>query len=215
MVLKSCPSASHFADDFISYVKAAQYDALQEVLWKHTARIQQSLIKLLIRFIFSVLICFLTFCWFQLSVLTSAQLPSTFVFPPGTAFQAFGTGLLNSRLPWFSCWTLHRTIHGITPLVAGLAKELQLFWAPAGSTCPSLPHVTWRHCTCRLYGVLSNFSSIQHSLHRLRGCSFLSSSYSIHAVLLCFKTQNGEGQSQLSWVLPEQVEKNVPLLCCC
>ena len=141
---------------------------------------------------------FFKFCWFQLCLLMRAQLPAMFVFPPGTAFQAFGRGLLNSRLLCFICWTLHRTIHGVTPLVASLAKELQLFWAPAGSTCPSLPRVTWRHCACRLYGVLSDFSSIQHLLYRLRGCSFLSGSCSICGVLLWFKTQNGEGQSQLS-----------------
>lgn len=123
------------------------------VAWKHMAFIQRSLVKLLIRFVFSVLLCFFKFCWFQLCLLTSAQLPAMFVFPPGTAFQAFGTGLLNSRLSCFICWTRYHTIHGITPLVASLAKELQLFWAPAGSTCPSLPRVTRWHCACRLSGV--------------------------------------------------------------
>lgn len=55
---------------------------------------------------FSVLLCFFKFCWFQLCLLRSARLPATFVFPPVTAFQAFGTALLNSRLPCFICWTL-------------------------------------------------------------------------------------------------------------
>lgn len=52
---------------------------------------------------------------------------------------------------------------------------------------------------------------MQHSLYRLRGCSFVSGLYSIRDVLLCFKTQNGEGWSQLferkTWVFPKDVQK--------
>lgn len=85
----------------------------------------------------------------------SAQLPATLVFPPGTAFQAFGMGLLNSRLPCSICWTLHRTIQCAAPLVASPAEELHLSWAPAGSVCPSLPHVLQWCCAHRFGGIVS------------------------------------------------------------
>lgn len=119
----------------------------------------------------------------------SAQLPATLVFPPGTAFQAFGMGLLNSRLPCSICWTLHRTIQCAAPLVASPAEELHLSWAPAGSvsqpaSCPAVVLCTqvWGYCL---------FWAVQHSLSRLRGCSFPRGSCSIHGALLWFKTQDG------------------------
>ncbi|XP_068868930.1 mineralocorticoid receptor isoform X3 [Aphelocoma coerulescens] len=120
----------------------------------------------------------------------SAQLPATPVFPPETAFQAFGMELLNSRLPCSICWTLHCTIQGAAPLVASLAKELHLSWDPAGSLCPSLPRVLQWCCVCRLWGCCL-LLAVQHSLSRLRGCSFPRGLCSIHGALLWFKTQDG------------------------
>lgn len=79
----------------------------------------------------------------------SSQLPAAFVFPPGTAFQAFGVGLLNSRLSVLSSG------------LSTVPSQAQHPWLPALHPCwgcvsqpASCPAVVL--CT-RALGLLSGF----------------------------------------------------------
>lgn len=112
----------------------------------HT-HIQQPMIKLLIGF----MLCF--FHVFLIPALPSAraQLPATFVLPPGAAFQAFGVGLLGSRLPVLSSALCTVPLKAQHPWVPALQRSC----IPAGlllGVCPSLPAVLQCCCACWLWG---------------------------------------------------------------
>lgn len=118
------------------------------VVQEPTTPIQQSLIKLLIGF----MLCF--FHIFPVPALpsASAQLPATFVFPPGTAFQAFGVGLLNSRLPILSSGLSTVPFKAQHPWF----PDLQRSCIPAGSVSQPAPCPAVVLCT-QVFGGLSDF----------------------------------------------------------
>lgn len=148
----------------------------------HT-HIQQPMIKLLIGF----MLCF--FHVFLIPALPSAraQLPATFVLPPGTAFQAFGVGLLGSRLPVLSSALCTVPLKAQHPWVPALQRSC----IPAGlllGVCPSLPAVLQCCCACWLWGCCLILAVQAQSL------LFPRASHAVHGALLWFKTQDGWSQ---------------------
>lgn len=101
-------------------------------------------------------------------------------------------GLLNSRLAVLSSGLCTMPFKAQHPWLPALQRSCILAGLLLGA-CPSLPHVLQWCCALGLWGYCL-ILAVQHSLCRLRGCSFPRASYSVRGALLWFKTRGGWSQ---------------------